>query len=71
MGGFAFQMVGASFLSEGGGGGAPHGGHWFWGGRGFEKNRKMGGPPQLWETLLVVSLFYFALLFLLVYITSC
>ena len=52
-------------------GGAPNGGHWFWGGRGFEKNRKMGCPPQLWETLLVVSLFYFALLFLLVYITSC
>ena len=35
MGGFAFQMVGASFLSEGGGGGGSHGGALVWGGGGF------------------------------------
>ena len=60
MGGFVFQMVGASFLSEGGGGG-PMGGLGFGGGGGFEKNRKMGCPPQLWETLLVVSLSCFVI----------
>ena len=69
MGGFVFQMVGASFLSEGGG--HPMGGIGFGVGGVLKKIVRWGAPPQLWETLLVVSLFYFALLFLLVYITSC
>ena len=51
MGGGLFFRWGASFLSWGGGIG--------FGGRGFQKNRKMGGgavPPPLRETLPKVAI---------------
>ena len=41
-----------------GGGGVPHGGHRFNGGRvpQNQKNLRMGGVPPLWETLVKKSL---------------
>ena len=64
-----FQWVGGcfsdggSFIFKWGGGVAPWGSISFGGGRGFEKNHKMGGPcPSLWETLLSTSLLLLSIL---------